>query len=255
MSSRDRAVAVAAATWLAACAGVTLASAVASDLLALAAAAPAVALCARLAGRLAAVLVAAGVPVALLVAGVLPGATQWTPIDVTIATLLLAATAGAGSSMPKVLEVERRADTVRHLRRLRRAIQDCAIATDPDQAAAAVVDALVDTLGLHACWFEPESARTDVAELTVDGDTTALVHHRLADGLALPPLVALPVFVGARQRGRFLMEADPSVGLSPERRMIAVALGEVAALRVDTPPGPPRARPDARAPGARRPAS
>ena len=255
MSDRDRALAIAAASWLAACVGVVLASAIGSDLLGLVAAAPAVALCARLAGRLPAVLVAAAVPAPLLVAGVLPGDAQWTPIDVTIATLLLAAVAGTASTMPKVVEVERRADTVQSLRRLRRAIHECAGAADGHQAVAAVADALVDTLRLQACWFEWSSDRTDVAELTVDGDTTALVHHRLPEGLALPPLVALPVSVGLHRRGRFLMEADPAVGLSPERRMVAVALGELAALRVDAGPGPARPGTAGRALGARRPGS
>ncbi len=243
MSERDRAVAIAAVCWLAACAGAAVATAVRSDLLALVASAPAVALCARLAGRLAAVLAAAAVPVALLVAGVLPGDARSAAVDVAVATGLLVATAGAASSVPRVLDLDRRATTVRSLRRLRRAIDDCAGAPDAEQAMAVVADALVDTLRLDACWFEPGSERTDVAELTPDGEVTAMVQHRLPEGLALPPLVALPVFVGDRQRGRVLMEADPSVGLSPEQRLIAAALGRVAALRVDSPPGSRGARP------------
>jgi hypothetical protein len=208
VSVQDRALAIGASSWLAASVAATLAATAGSDELALAAAAPALVLCARLAGRPAAVVAAALVPVTLLVAGLSTGDGHRAPIDVVVATALLMLTAAS-----------------------------------PEQATAVVAGALTETLGLRACWFEPDSERNDIVELTADGDTTALVQHRLPEGLALPPLVALPVFVGSRQRGRFLLEADPSVGHSPEERMIAVALGELAALRVDTAPGPRGTRP------------
>jgi hypothetical protein len=243
VSVQDRALAIGASSWLAASVAATLAATAGSDELALAAAAPALVLCARLAGRPAAVVAAALVPVTLLVAGLSTGDGHRAPIDVVVATALLMLTAGVAAPTPDVADVARRAATVRSLKRLRRAIHDCAGAASPEQATAVVAGALTETLGLRACWFEPDSERNDIVELTADGDTTALVQHRLPEGLALPPLVALPVFVGSRQRGRFLLEADPSVGHSPEERMIAVALGELAALRVDTAPGPRGTRP------------
>ncbi|MGH9137887.1 MAG: hypothetical protein ACRD0G_12695 [Acidimicrobiales bacterium] len=102
-------------------------------------------------------------------------------------------------------------------------------------------------LKLRACWFEPGPPAHDLPELTATGEVSARVQHRRGDGTALAPLVAVPVRQATALPGRFVLEADPDIGLTPERRLLAVAAAQLVAL-VRLAPGAPGATPPITAP-------
>ena len=112
-----------------------------------------------------------------------------------------------------------RRTTCRELRRLRELVEVCAVAP-PDDAASAVAAALAEVLHLEACWYEPLPDGPPLPVLGADGDVAVRVHHRARGGLLLPALVALPV----RGGGRFVLRGSPTVGTTPEERLIASAM-------------------------------
>jgi hypothetical protein len=116
-----------------------------------------------------------------------------------------------------------RRTTCRELRRLRQLVDVCAVA-DADAATKAVAAALVEVLHLRDCWFEPEPVDPSIPEMGPDGDVAVTVHRRARGGLLLPDRVALQ----GRGGGRFVLCGSPTVGTTPEERLIASAM--VAAL-------------------------
>ena len=121
-----------------------------------------------------------------------------------------------------------RRTTCRELRRLRQLVEVCAIA-DADDAAPAVAAALTEVLHLRDCWYEPPGDVVPLPVLTAEGDIGVRVVHRARGGLLLPERLALPV----RGGGRFVLCGSPTVGTTPEERLIASAMA--AALRTTQP--------------------
>mgnify|MGYP000471635607 CR=1 FL=1 len=120
---------------------------------------------------------------------------------------------------------------MRAIRTAQRAVAAAVDAGDLESAAAEVSEALVGILGLRACWFEAGATAPDLPELRPDGDVDLLVQRHVRGGLGLPPLLTVPVRVGGEVVGRFVLESDPDVGISVERRVLASALADVVAVR------------------------
>ena len=118
-----------------------------------------------------------------------------------------------------------RRTTCRELKRLRELVEVCAIA-GADDAAPAVAAALTEVLHLRDCWYEPHPDGPPLPVLSVDGDIGVRVVHRARGGLLLPERIALP----ARGGGRFVLCGSPTIGTTPEERLIAAAMA--AALGV-----------------------
>jgi hypothetical protein len=128
-------------------------------------------------------------------------------------------------SAPRRSDLDRRRSTMRTLRRLIELAAECSSPHDRGELTASVARALRDALQLRECWFEPTPAGDDLPVIEPDGNVTATVQRRAGEGLALPPRVALPV-----AGGRFVLVGDPRIGLTPERRLIAVAMANVLQL-------------------------
>jgi hypothetical protein len=158
-------------------------------------------------------------------------------------TALLAALVVLMLRTPKPSELQRRRETMRALRRVHGLLA-------ADASVDEVAEALTETLGLRGCWFESGAVAHDLPEIDGEGDVAARVQHRVGGGLALPPLVALPVRTNGEIVGRFVLESDPSVGVSPERRMAALVMADVAGVAAvkpaAAPPGAPAASPGRR---------
>jgi hypothetical protein len=118
-----------------------------------------------------------------------------------------------------------RRTTCRELRRLRQLVEVCSI-SDPETATKAVAAALTEVLHLRDCWFEPTPLDPGIPELGPGGDVSVTVQRRGRGGLLLPDRVALPV----RGSGRFVLRGHPTLGSTPEERLIASAMA--AALPV-----------------------
>lgn len=128
----------------------------------------------------------------------------------------------------RVTERISRRTTCRELRRLRQLVEVCG-SSDPETATTAVAAALTEVLHLRDCWFEPVPVDTGIPELGPDGDVAMTVHHRARGGLLLPERIALPV----RGGGRFVLQGHPTLGTTPEERLIACAMA--AALPMSQP--------------------
>jgi hypothetical protein len=129
-------------------------------------------------------------------------------------------------SAPRRSDLDRRRSTMRTLRRLNELVAECSSPHGLDEVTASVAGALRDALQLRECWFEPAPATDgDLPVIEPDGNVTATVQRRSGEGLVLPPRTALPV-----ADGRFVLVGDPLVGLTPERRLIAVAMANVVGL-------------------------
>lgn len=235
MSDPDRRLVAAALGWAVAVVAATAAAAVGGDdLLVVAATLPPLVFCARAAGRRLTIVAAATVPVVLLVTGLVSVDRTSAGRDLALVTVLVVLTVIGSTRMPAPSDLERRRDTMRSVRRLHRLIDDCQTAEGLDALTNAVAAALTETLHLRGCWYEPAPVSGDIPEIDANGDVTARVQHRVrGEGLALPPLVALPVAHRQDRLGRFVLEADPALGITPERRVIAVAMADVAALAAD----------------------
>lgn len=241
MTDVDRRLVAAGLGWALAILSATAAAAIGDDdLLVVVATLPPLVFCARAAGRRIGMATAATVPLMLLGTGLVSVDETSAGRDIALATALVVVTVVASTRMPAPSDVERRRDTIRSIRRLHRVVDETRAAAGLDAVTELVAAALAETLHLRGCWFEPAPVRRDIPEIDANGDVTARVQHRVrGEGLALPPLVAIPVGHNDHEIGRFVLEGDPAVGVSPERRLIAVAMADVVALAT-TVTGPPR---------------
>lgn len=120
-----------------------------------------------------------------------------------------------------------REDEHRQLQRMQRIAGLAAGGGGVDDLLLAVTAELIETLQLRTCWFEraptlgglPRMERSGVVESS---------EHRWANGEFELPRdgVELPVVGGGERLGRFVMMATAGVGVSKERRLIAVALAD-----------------------------
>ena len=120
--------------------------------------------------------------------------------------------------------LDARRSTVRAIRRLQSLVGECTT-LGPDACVDAVRRALGDVLGVERCWFEPDVVDDGMASLDRDGSLSTLVQRRGDVGLVLPAPVAIPT-----GRGRFVLFGSSASGTTPEQRVIAVAMADLAAL-------------------------
>jgi hypothetical protein len=96
-----------------------------------------------------------------------------------------------------------------------------------DELVGAVTAELIETLSLRDCYFErsPYLGRFDRMERT--GTATSRVHRYTREGFELSREgIELPVEGGGEMLGRFVLLPTPGVGISPGRRMIAIAIAD-----------------------------
>ena len=90
------------------------------------------------------------------------------------------------------------------------------------------VSELTDLMALVGCRFEAEATGPVLPVLERSGRIET--HYRRVDAegeLALPPMgVRLPVVGGGHQVGSLVLEPDPTVGVTVEARLVAVALAD-----------------------------
>jgi uncharacterized protein DUF4118 len=148
--------------------------------------------------------------------------------DIMSAVLLLV----VGFAVGEIAVRGRRARSVRdderrQLHRLDRITGLVSHGTDIDGLLAAITAELIATLGLRDCYFEraPYLGRFDRMERT--GTVATRVHHYTHDGFELSREgTELLVEGGGKVLGRFVLLPEPGVGVSPGRRIIAIALAD-----------------------------
>jgi hypothetical protein len=149
--------------------------------------------------------------------------------DIETTLLLLAVGLAIG-------EIAVRADRIRyavggHRRELNRVHRVARLAADGETVedlVSAVCAELTETLGLHRCSFEHPPFAGTYATLEQSGEVTGQrVQVFNGDGYELPAGgVQLPVIVHDQPVGRFVLVPTPGVGISHDRRMIAIALAD-----------------------------
>jgi hypothetical protein len=88
-------------------------------------------------------------------------------------------------------------------------------------------DDITALLHLHGCRFEPEPTGPPRPVLERSGRVESPVRVLVEGEFALPAVgVRLPVIGGGTEVGSILMDPDPTVGVSKEQRLVAVALAD-----------------------------
>jgi hypothetical protein len=121
--------------------------------------------------------------------------------------------------------------------RLHQVAELAASGASGDDVVLMVGDALCDLLELRDCRFERGVAGNPLPRLERNGAVTGVRQRRFSAGeLTLPPECELAVLARGRQVGRFVLVADPAVGVPIEARLVAVALSDQvgAALAVES---------------------
>jgi hypothetical protein len=111
---------------------------------------------------------------------------------------------------------------------MRRVAERVAAGADARELTDLVVAEVADLLSLVGCRFEVEATGPVLPVLERSGRIEA-PHRRVgADGeLALPPLgVRLPVVGDGHQVGSLVLDPDPTIGVTVEARLVAVALAD-----------------------------
>lgn len=86
---------------------------------------------------------------------------------------------------------------------------------------------LTELLSLDGCLFEALPYDTELPVLERSGALTQQSHRYQGNGFALPAGgVSLPVLARGRPVGRFVLTPQPGVGVTLERRIVAVALAD-----------------------------
>lgn len=118
----------------------------------------------------------------------------------------------------------------RELRRLHRVAELVAGNEPAEDVVSAVRAELIDILDLDDCDYEPlrtDDAVDDLPLLQPSGWVSAGPISFTAGGFELPARgVQLPVRARGREFGRFVLHPKPGVGVSLERRFVAVALSD-----------------------------
>ena len=121
-----------------------------------------------------------------------------------------------------------RDDDHRQLRRIQRVAGLAAEGEGVDDLLLAVTAELIETLDLRDCRFERPPYPDVLPRMGREGAVETR-EHRYAQhgGFELPRGgVELPVMAAGKQVGRFVLTPTPGVGVSRERRVIAVALAD-----------------------------
>ena len=113
------------------------------------------------------------------------------------------------------------------IKRLHRVAELAARGESTEDLALVVTAELISTLKLADCVFERPPFASDPPAIDRKGVVQQSVHHFTREGFELPRQpVQLPVFGNGRLLGRFVMTPTPGAGVSPERRLIAIALAD-----------------------------
>lgn len=122
-------------------------------------------------------------------------------------------------------QASRGRDELTSMRRVAERVAGGASDAELIEMTVAEVGGLMNLIG---CRFEVEATGPTLPILERSGRIESPYRRVGPDGeLALPPLGArLPVVGGGRQVGSLVLEPDPSVGVSLEARLVAVALAD-----------------------------
>jgi hypothetical protein len=111
---------------------------------------------------------------------------------------------------------------------MRRVAERVAAGASDEELIDLVVAEVTELMSLVGCRFEVDATGPLLPVLERSGRIESGYRRVGADGeLALPPLgVRLPVLGGGRQVGSLVLDPDPTVGVTLEARVVAVALAD-----------------------------
>lgn len=157
--------------------------------------------------------------------------------DVETTVLLLVVGLAVGHLAAGVRDA--RAFATTEIRRIHRMAQFTSRGEDPTVVILAAEVELRDLLGLKGCRFEAPASLLAYPRLDESGRLDVHEHRFTREGFELPTAgVELPVYARGHQVGRFVLEPSPGVGISRERRVIAVAVADqVGAALSGSAPG------------------
>lgn len=157
--------------------------------------------------------------------------------DVVTTLLLVVVGLVAGEVATRTHQLRDRArDDRAEIRRLHRVAEFAAAGEDADDLALIVAAELTETLKLRDCWFERAPYLASFPVLGRNGTVLTTTHRFTREGFELPrDGVELPVIAGAGVAGRFVLMPTPGEGVSPERRLIAVALADQLGVALARP--------------------
>lgn len=147
-------------------------------------------------------------------------------VETTVLLLVVALVVGhivAGSRRAQASAEERSSD----IWRIHRVAEQAARGDEPADVILAAQEELADLLVLRSCRFEAQPFLPVLPRLERSGYIDTRVFQLRDDGFELPlEGVELPVFGRGQQLGRFVLEPTPGVGVSLERRVVAVAVAD-----------------------------
>jgi K+-sensing histidine kinase KdpD len=111
---------------------------------------------------------------------------------------------------------------------MRRMAERVAGGASDEELVGLAIDEVTELLSLVGCRFEVDASGPVLPVLERSGRIEAPVRRVGAGGeLALPPMgVRLPVVGGGRQVGSLVLDPDPTVGVTLEARLVAVAIAD-----------------------------
>jgi hypothetical protein len=113
------------------------------------------------------------------------------------------------------------------IRRIHRIADEAARGESTNDVILAAEDEIRQVLALRSCRFEPGATADVLARVERDGHVETRVWRLAARGFELPTEgVELPVYGRGQQLGRFVLKPAPGVGVSPEQRLVAVAIAD-----------------------------
>jgi hypothetical protein len=122
---------------------------------------------------------------------------------------------------------DRLRDDRNEIKRMHRVAELAARGESTEDLVLIVTAELMSTLKLTDCWFERPPYLNELPAIDRNGVVRRSVHLFTREGFELPREgVELPVLGGGRTLGRFVLIPTPGRGVSPERRLIAVALAD-----------------------------
>ena len=145
----------------------------------------------------------------------------------TMLLLLLVGLAAGEIAVAAQRYRDRSGDDQRAIRRLRHVAARAAQGDAVEDLILIVGAELTETLQLRDCYFERPPYLAEFERLERSGTVASVVHRYTHDGFELPAEgVELPVVAGDQTVGRFVLLPTPGVGVSAERRLVAVALAD-----------------------------
>lgn len=121
------------------------------------------------------------------------------------------------------------------IRRIHRVADRAAHGDDATQVILAAQDELMELLGLRACRFEAPPFAASLPRLDRAGSLEAHVWRMADDGFELPGALDLPVYGRGQQLGRFVLNSTPGVGVTLERRIVAIAIADQVGAALAAP--------------------